>query len=98
MSIIEITTQINWQTVQKFKRSKLEEFLMLTVQHNVDLEVQVKALTSVVGQLTSSVLEVAEGLNDYPPCTQPSISRNDASKKLRQLVADAQSDARGPSE
>ena len=52
-------------------------------------QAEVARLKEALKNLCDDCLIVAEGLNDYPPCTQTAIPRNDASKKLRQYAADA---------
>ena len=45
-------------------------------------------LVAALKNLIDDCLIIAESLNDYPPCTQPALSRNDASRKLKQYAAD----------
>lgn len=52
---------------------------------------RIETLEKALDNLIDDCLILAEGLNDYPPCTQTAISRNDASKKLKQYAADARS-------
>jgi len=50
---------------------------------------EVPAMIEALRNLADDCLIIAEGLNDYPPCTQPSIPRNGASRKLKQYAAAA---------
>ncbi|MCC6685961.1 MAG: hypothetical protein IT205_03090 [Fimbriimonadaceae bacterium] len=51
-------------------------------------EERVRELEFALKNLSDECMIIAEALNDYPPCTQPSMSRNEASRNLKQWVSD----------
>lgn len=58
-------------------------------------EERVRELEFALKNLSDECLIIAEALNDYPPCTQPSMSRNDASRNLKQWVSDTRAALEG---
>ena len=63
--------------------------LMEADQPDARLIAAAPELYEALRNLADDCLIVAESLNDYPPCTQPSLNRNDASRKLKQYASDA---------
>lgn len=84
----DVTQRLMFREGAKWMDSEHAAALAIAEERCRELEYALK-------NLSDECLIIAEALNDYPPCTQPSMSRNDASRNLKQWVCDVRAALEG---
>lgn len=66
MSKVEVITPVNWQTVSRMKRYRLEETCMLFVEASVAKDAEIERLQKEIKQLRESIKpSLVTGNTDY---------------------------------